>query len=121
MKRWQWVVLLIWIGLPLLALVSLNVISPGYMIDIFTPLAGVDGLTIFLGLEGMNLLILFVWFNFLNRNRAKTKIKNEDNHKTFSFMNALLLIFTFVFLTLPTLWIAIMYPALVRVMNSAYG
>ncbi len=121
MKRWQWVVLFIWIGLPLLALVGLYVLAPGYMRGMFTPIGGIAGLTLFLGLVGLNSFVLFVWFNFLKNNRAKTKIKNEDSAKTFTCLNALLMTITFVFLTLPSLWIAVMYPAAVRLMAEFNG
>lgn len=119
MKPWQWIVMFAWVGLPLLALISLFVLSPGHMQYMFIPMGSLDGLTLFLGFTGLNFILLLFGFIITNQNKSDVKPKNEEKDKTFSFLVALFLTFTFIFLTLPSLWVAFFYPSLVRLASNS--
>jgi uncharacterized membrane protein len=114
-KRWQGIVIGLWVVLPLVLLVALFVINPGYMSNLFTFIGPIAGMSLFIFLEVVNLVVLLVGFRALN---AWQRRRAEDKQRLPRAAAVALAVVTLLACTLPTLWVVLLYPSVIVLMRT---
>jgi hypothetical protein len=102
----------IWVGSPLILFVVLTIINPGYMDDHFNAIGPVTGFTLVIGLQVVNYLILYGGLRNINLRVP------EDEQKRRSNLQGALLLLTMILFTLPSLWLVVLYPAIVYTLET---
>lgn len=115
LTRLHWIIIGFLVGSPIGVFGLLYVLSPGYLVQFFLPNDYFDGIIVLIFLTVTNFLILY--FGLRSSPKGKEKRKSDEVGK-FSCRESGLIILCTVLFTLPSLYIVIMYPAAIRLLQE---
>lgn len=114
LSRSQWVVIGLWLGVPIILLILLMIINPAYEQWVFRDNLGFYPASLLLLLQNINGIALLFGFEWLNRRGRQPQPRRTANR----ILTSLLLIVTFVLLTLPSLWIVVFWPSMMILLTN---
>jgi hypothetical protein len=110
LTRQQWTLVALWIGAPLLFFLVLLLINPGYMAGSFQSLGPLSSLGIMVFLQVVNLICLYFGFSAINQRTAA-----RPRTRLWTWLLAAV---TLILFTLPSMWIALIYPSMMQVIRG---
>ena len=111
LTRNQKILMAIWIGTPFAVLLALMLLNPAYEGKLFQSVLGNVGIILVLLLQVMNGAILYIGFGNIN-------LIKPSNKRRRIVLTILLPIVTFFVFTLPALWLVLVYPSVVILMQT---
>ncbi len=111
----QWTSIGFLVGLPIAIFVFFYFSNPQYTANFFDLSGPIIAPNIVIFLSVANFLLLY--FGFRSVNKQKAKQKNEER-LGFPCRGIALMMLSLILFTLPNLWLVILYPAVVIVMNE---
>jgi hypothetical protein len=108
LTRRQKLIIALWIGTPFALLIVLMIINPAYMSLIFTFIGPIAGMSLLITLQVFNALSLYFGLRAVNRSPEKRR----------KLFTTLLLIATLIVFLLPSLWLVLLYPAVITLLRT---
>jgi hypothetical protein len=113
--RSQAIIIAMWVGLPFVLFLVLYLINPAYERKLFEPMGPVYGISLLTALEVLHGLILYEGYRRWNQRAA---IVNGERRLPSKGPILLLFIVTLFFCSLPSLWLVLLYPSAVLLLQS---
>lgn len=106
--RRQAIFIAVWVAFPFVVFLALFLINPAYERKLFEPLGPIHGISALISLEILHGLVLFGGFWILNNRRVDPPDSNPKKPRGPAILLIILTLFT---CTLPSLWLALLYPS----------
>jgi hypothetical protein len=105
----------VWVGLPIVVFLVLFLVNPAYEQKLFEPFGPVYGTSVLALVEVLHGLVLYAGFWILNNGPSSATDEQRPKRNLPILLLMLLTLFT---CTLPSLWLVILYPSMLMVLQT---